>query len=289
MASTLTLPAPVQRFFALFPLHTYPPVPVPVRFPLVKPTLWIAPPRSSVHLDPSLSSDLLSADVECLKWQAYIALRGLSDIAVRWDISPEGGLDGRLPNLHVPASGDSQTQLLPSHGIPAWVDGRVPGPVDALEGYKDEQARDESHAWVSLLEGTVHAALSLSQAPPSFLSALLQSDSKRARSIEAILSPPPAPLTGFSSLFPSFGTNVTLSAVQTRYAEAIASLSERLGTDKWFLGSENPTALDALIFAYLHSILHSRHTTRIEVTRRVNLVTWERRIRAQVQATFCVA
>ncbi|KAF8844872.1 hypothetical protein BDN67DRAFT_894033 [Paxillus ammoniavirescens] len=306
MASTLTLPAPVQRFFAFFPLHTYPPVPVPVRFPLVKPTLWIAPPRNPVHLDPSSSSDLLSADVECLKWQAYIALRGLSDIAVRWDVSPEGGLDGRLPNLHVPASGDSQTQLLPSHGIPAWVDGRVSGPVDALEGYKDEQARDESHAWVSLLEGTVHAALvcssrvclivanhirfqSLSQPPPSFLSTLFQSDSKRARSIEAILSPPPAPLTGFSSLFPSFGTNVTLSAVQTRYAEAIASLSERLGTDKWFLASENPTALDALIFAYLHCILHSRDTTRIEVTRRVNLVAWERRIRAQVQATFCIA
>ncbi|KAF9227827.1 hypothetical protein BS17DRAFT_774375 [Gyrodon lividus] len=289
MASTLTLPAPLQRFFALFPLHTYPPLPVPVRFPLVKPTLWISPPRDTVHFHQSASSDLLSADVECLKWQAYIALRGLSDIAVRWDILPEGGLDGRLPNLHVPASGDSKTQLLPPYNIPAWVDGRVAGPVDALEGYKDDRARDESHAWVSLLEGTVHAALSLSQPPPSFLSTLFQSDSKKARSIEAILSPPPAPLTGFSSLFPSFGTSITLSAFQTRYAEAIASLSERLGTDRWFLGSENATALDALVFAYLHSILHSRDITRIEVTRRVNLIAWERRVRAQVQAAFYVA
>jgi len=31
--------------------------------------------------------------------------------------------------------------------------------ADPLEGYKDEAARDENRAWVSLLEGVVHAAL----------------------------------------------------------------------------------------------------------------------------------
>jgi hypothetical protein len=31
--------------------------------------------------------------------------------------------------------------------------------MDHLEGYKDEGARDESRAWVDLLEGTVQAAL----------------------------------------------------------------------------------------------------------------------------------
>ncbi|KAI0816001.1 hypothetical protein BC628DRAFT_1424377, partial [Trametes gibbosa] len=71
---------------------------------------------------------------------------------------------------------------------------------------------------------------------------------------------------------------------------AIASLSERLGTDKWFLGSSSPTALDALVFAYLHSILHSKeHTLRFEVTRRVNLVAWERRIQSQVRGGFRTA
>jgi metaxin len=33
------------------------------------------------------------------------------------------------------------------------------GAPGVLEGYKDEEARDESRAWVSLLEGDVHAAL----------------------------------------------------------------------------------------------------------------------------------
>ena len=113
---------------------------------------------------------MLSSDVECLKWQAYLALRGLSDVSVRWDVSVDGALDARLPNLHVPlktlpgasdevkASDDGEGELLPAHLIPEWVDGQV-GALDELEGYVDEAAKDESRAWVALLEGNVHAAL----------------------------------------------------------------------------------------------------------------------------------
>ncbi|KIM65365.1 hypothetical protein SCLCIDRAFT_1212537 [Scleroderma citrinum Foug A] len=284
MASTLTLPAPIKKAFSFFPLHTHPPVPLSVRYPLVKPTLWIAPPRTL--LDGNASVDILSSDVECLKWQAYIALRGLTDIAVRWDIPPEGALEGRLPNLHVPADVDSENQLLVAQNIPGWVDSRVASGVDTLEGYQNQQAKDESHAWVSLLEGIVHATLVLSQPTRSFLNAFIQSHGNKGQSIEAILNPPPAPLTGFSSLFPPFGANVTLPTLQGQYTAAVAALSERLGEDKWFLGSMNPTALDALIFAYLHTILHSKDPTRVEVARRANLVAWERHVRAQVQATF---
>jgi len=157
MASTLTLPAPIKKAFSFFPLYAHPPVLVSVRYPLVKPTLWIAPPRTL--LDGNASVDILSSDVECLKWQAYIALRGLTDIAVRWDIPPEGALEGRLPNIHVPAYVDAENQLLAAQNILGWVDSRVASGVDALEGYKNQQAKDESHAWVSLLEGIVHATL----------------------------------------------------------------------------------------------------------------------------------
>ncbi|KAL4067714.1 hypothetical protein V8B97DRAFT_1422963 [Scleroderma yunnanense] len=283
--ATLMLPAPIKKAFSYFPLHTHPEVPVPVRFPLVKPTLWIAPPRKS--LEDSTSINILSSDVECLKWQAYIALRGLTDIAVRWDISSEGALEGRLPNLHVPADSGAENQLLAAQNIPGWVDHRIAGGVDVLEGYKDQHAKDESHAWVSLLEGIVHAALVLSQPTRSLLDTLTQSDGNKGRPIEAILNPPPAPLTGFSSLFPAFGVNVTLPALQGQYTAAIAALSERLGEDRWFLGTMNPTALDALVFAYLHTILHSADPTRLEVARHANLVAWERRVRTQVQAAFC--
>lgn len=47
------------------------------------------------------------------------------------------------------------------------------------------------------------------------------------------------------------------------------------------------TPLDALIFAYLHTVLHTaNHIVRIEVTRRVNLVAWELRVRGLVSAAF---
>ena len=232
--TTMDLPA----FFSRFPLHTLPPVPAPPRVPVVLPTLAIAPPR-----DPAL----LSTDVECLKWQAYLALRGLGHIALRWDISPEGALDARLPNLHLP------DRLLPPRSIPAWADARLDHTPDPLDGYSDQRTKDESHAWIALLEGVVHAALvrpphpppspltspqSLSQPDPPLVSALFQSNASRNRALDTALNPPPPPSSGFTSPFPPFGANIDLSAVQARYAEAIAALSDRLATDKWFLGSQ---------------------------------------------------
>jgi metaxin len=154
--TSLSLPRPLRTFFAYFPLHTYAAIQPPSRFALTSPTLWIVPPRSR-------NDSPLSSDVECLKWQAYLALRGLTGIAVRCDISSDGALDERLPNLQIPPQVDvpvgSKGKLLPAHRIPEWVDERVGGSMDDLEGYRDEVARDESRAWVALLEGTVHAAL----------------------------------------------------------------------------------------------------------------------------------
>ena len=121
--------------------------------------------------------------------------------------------------------------------------------------------------------------------------------------LPAILSPPPAPLTGLSSFLPPFGTRPPRDNILSQYRDAIVSLSERLGTDNWFLGSRlefhpqspdlntqtlfsEPTPLDALAFAYLYCLLHSHETIRIEVTRRVNLVAWEWRVRCLVQSGF---
>lgn len=152
-----SLPKPLGHFFALFPLYTYPPVrPTYIAHAITAPTLWIRPPRNEI---PELE-DLLSRDVECLKWQAYLALRGLSKIQVRWDVTEDGAVESRLPNLHVPlAESDTGGELLATHLIPGWVDGQVGGGQGELEGYADETARDESRAWVSLMEGHVHAAL----------------------------------------------------------------------------------------------------------------------------------
>ncbi|TFK54724.1 hypothetical protein OE88DRAFT_1623709 [Heliocybe sulcata] len=284
--SFLTLPAPLRTFLASFPLYTYPAIQArPAHSKPTHPTIWIHPPLS----DPD--HNLLSADVECLKWQAYIAMRDVEGVRVRCDVKAEGGVGGRLPSLWVPVAlgleGQKEAdegELLPAHLIPAWVDReKAVEKADELEGYKDVEARDESRAWVTLLEGTVHSALITFQ--PT-------STTARSSSVASILTPPPAPLTGLASLFPPYGAHVPSAEVEVKYAEAISALSERLSGDKWFLGSETPTPLDALAFAYLHAILHSSTSggpLRTQVTRRVNLVAWERRVSGLVRAAFVKA
>lgn len=155
MAGYISLPAPLRQFFSLFPLYTHPTVSSPYTAKkITAPTIWVHPPR-----DPD--ADLLSSDVECLKWQAYLALRGLTDVVVRWDVSVDGALESRLPNLHVPLKEgeDGGGELLPAHLIPEWADSHLSSGQGELEGYIDEAARDESRAWVALMEGKVHAAL----------------------------------------------------------------------------------------------------------------------------------
>ncbi|KAI0280514.1 hypothetical protein BGY98DRAFT_1106782 [Russula aff. rugulosa BPL654] len=229
--SLLSVPPALAKLFSFFPLKTYPPL-KPAKVPIINPLLWIHPPRLSV---PSKES-VLSADVECLKWQAHIALRGLRNISVRWDVSQDGAINARLPNLQAPSERTKDPAV---------------GALDDLEGYKDIDSRDESHAWIALLEGDVHAALAMAQPLPSFFyhTVLQLPPSTAQRPVETILTPPPAPLSGFSSPYPP----------------------TCLGHHEWFLGSLGPTALDAAAFAYLHVLLHAEDDLRIEVARRVNL------------------
>ncbi|GJJ10539.1 hypothetical protein Clacol_004766 [Clathrus columnatus] len=289
MAGRVPMPEALKMLYSQFPLrYTAAILPPPLNASSSAPVLWIAPPLAT--------SKYLSTDVECLKWQAYIALRGLKDINIRWDIYSSGGIDGRLPCLWIPPL-DSERQLsrgelLGARTIPGWAD-EIQGEHvwnTESEGYIDENARDESRAWVALLEGVVHAALLIHQSTPSPLSAWLYSPSPALSHMSATLCPPPAPMTGYNSVIPCQGTNIQALSLHQRYQEAISALSERLGTDKWFLGSSGPTPLDALIFAYLHIALHPQvknmERARTEITHHVNLVAWERKVRFIVQGAF---
>ncbi|KAI5121027.1 hypothetical protein M0805_005972 [Coniferiporia weirii] len=290
MASTSTIPIPaiVHKVFSKFPLYTHPSVDAATcqnASLQTRSTLWIAPPGPNAN-------NVLSADVECLKWQSYIALRGVKNIGVRWDIAPEGGIDGRLPSLLAVEVG--KAELLGTRSIPGWVDGVLRKEDDAFEGYRDDLAKDESRAWVALLEGVIHSALVLSKpVPVSLKSLLLYTPSSPAvqtsyqqSSLSMSLTPPPAPLSGISSVFRQYGERVSLSSIQSQYYDAIISLSDRLGEDKWFLGSSGPTALDALAFAYLHILLECPDDVRLDVVRRANLVNWERSVRNIVLTAF---
>ncbi len=331
MASSLSLslPRPLRQFFGLFPLYTNPAITsFDQAHRVTSPTLWI-------HVPWSPDADVLSSDVECLKWQAYLALRGLSDISVRWDVSVDGALDARLPNLHVPlktlsgasdevkASDDGEGELLPAHLIPEWVDGQVSA-LEELEGYADEATRDESRAWVALLEGNVHAALVRSldlPAPrvcrlidfgldphPTPVDIVPQSAvalPEQAASVRGCPDTSPCPAVRHqlapASLWGTCERRCHRAAVQGSYRVSFRTAGHRqmvpwlvvspmlspLGHGRSQLLCSSPTALDALVFAYLHCILHSKdHTLRFEVTRRVNLVAWERRVQTQVRSSF---
>lgn len=148
-SSVFHLPEPLLKLFSAFPLKTYPAIENPYVLKVSKPTIWIHPP-----LDPK--SGHFSRDVECLKWQAYFALRGLKDVEARWDVSPEAGLDGTLPTLQTPDG-----RLLNAEKMVGWVEAtsNTEGPRDELEGYVSADVQDESRAWVTLLETVVHAQL----------------------------------------------------------------------------------------------------------------------------------
>ena len=84
-------------------------------------------------------------------------------------------MNGQLPNLQIPFSGDAKEakslkgqvvvedkgKVIGARTIPTWVDEQlgVSSADEEFEGYRDIMARDESRAWIALLEGAVHAAL----------------------------------------------------------------------------------------------------------------------------------
>ncbi|CAE6466295.1 unnamed protein product [Rhizoctonia solani] len=325
MASpTIPVPAPIKKFFSLFPLYRYP-ANLPPPTPLTSThgaVLLIAPPAYAKYasdpfdLLPGVSH--LSADPESLRWQAYLALRKVGNVHVSWAVGPESG----IPKLVLPVGArkppgidmDSLNESLRDDGaeitekvdasekdpnkveaeairevidparIPAWVDAVQGHSVDGLEGFVDAAARDESRAWVALLDGVVRSALLLATPPPPFLESLLRPRPVNV-TLQSTLSPPPAPLVGLSTPLPlpQSPSRVSTKSLKIEFREAMHALDGRLGKDEWFLGSSEPTGLDALLFAYLHCLLDTNDEIRREVTQRPNLASWHHRVKRLVE------
>ncbi|KZV92181.1 hypothetical protein EXIGLDRAFT_81593 [Exidia glandulosa HHB12029] len=246
MSAKISTPRRLAAFYSHFPLKTLPEV-EGRRPSAATPTLWIQPAPSSP----------LSADVDCLAAQALLALLG-KHVALRTDLTAQGAVDGRLPNLQLPDG-----QLLPAHAIANWAG--APAEVD------------EARAWVSLLRSSIRPALLLHAPRQSLL------DWSRGKRDEwrALLSPPPPPATGLGSPLPVFGTRVDVEGVRHQFAAALHALADRLGRDQWFLGASSPTALDATVFAYLHCAMKVPEL-RASIDAFPALVKWEQHVRAKV-------
>ncbi|CAE6420886.1 unnamed protein product [Rhizoctonia solani] len=323
---TLPIPAPVKKFFSLFPIHRYP-ANLPPPTPLTNArgaVLLIAPPAYAKYASGSDPFDLppgvshLSADPESLRWQAYLALRKVDNVHISWAV----GLESGVPKLVLPVGAkrplgvdinslndsleestsktnekmdinekaqdtveiESIREVIDPGRIPAWVDGTQGRSVDGFEGYVDADTRDESRAWIALLEGVVRSALLLATPPPPFLESLLR-PKPTGITLQSTLSPPPAPLVGLSTPLPLPQTpsRVSSKSLKIEFREAMHALDGRLGSDEWFLGSIEPTGLDALLFAYLHCLLDTNDEMRREVTQRPNLAGWHHRVKRLVE------
>jgi len=252
--STLSVPPSVQRLFSIFPL-----LGVPEQCASTtpsSPTLWIRPPASK-----SLNQ---SQDIVCLKWQAYLVLRGIRNVRLRWDISDDGAIHGRLPSLHLP-NGD----LLGARQIPTWADSVHGSSIDVLEGFRTIELKNESRAWASLLDSSVQAALP-----------------QCSDDLPHLFQPPLPPLSGISNPLPPFGIHVPSSSILLQFRQAIESIAERLGTDEWFLGSSSPTFIDALLYAYLHCALQGPEYLSHEVLKNANLVNWENKVSSTIESAY---
>lgn len=260
------MPGPLKKFYSLFPLYIYPhtEIPPPPAFRTPKglneddedgykvkaiaahPTLFILPPKDA-------SKSLLSSDIECIKWQAYLALREIhGGLRLSWSLASEGALDGQLPNLYLPppqqllnkyppgSNKEIKGELLESKRITSWIDGELGKTTTdddvsgILEGYRSEEARDESKAWLSLLEGDIDAAFVITSPVLPILTRLTTFNSPTHVQTPVLSSP----LTGVSSMIPPLGKRVLHTPIMERYAEGMAALSTRLRHDKWFLGSK---------------------------------------------------
>ncbi|KAF8333952.1 uncharacterized protein EI90DRAFT_490185 [Cantharellus anzutake] len=251
---SLSIPGPIQKFFSIFPLDVLPDQLASATPPF--PTLWIRPPASK------LSNQ--SRDVVCLKWQAYLVLRGVRGVQLRWDISDDGAINGRLPSLHLP-NGD----LLGSGRLPSWADDVQGSNVDPLEGFKNTDLKHESRAWASLLDRNIQAALP-----------------QNSENLSRLFQPPLPPLSGISNPLPPFGSHIPSSSILLQYREAIDSVAVRLDQDEWFLGSASPTFLDALLYAYLHCALQGPESLSNEILKRENLVNWEHKVSEMMESAY---
>jgi metaxin len=140
-----------HKVASAFPLVTYPPLTITAPLSAKdtsEPVLWVHPAQEE-------ESPNLSQDVECLKYQAYLALTltGLR-MKIRTDVDEQGAMNGKLPNLY--ANG----KLMERHDIFGWAAEERGQPEEPeWDGYRDEKTKEESLEWVKLLEGVIHHAL----------------------------------------------------------------------------------------------------------------------------------
>lgn len=274
----IQVPAPVKKFFATFPLQTYPAIqPRTTKSTTTIPTLYA--------YGPGWLDGWASFDIECLKWQAFLRFATV-DFDVKYCNEPTASPSGQLPFLLIPST-DSSAKVGPKC---------LAGPD--ISKYAQEHGDDasllensdiaDSKAFIALAETQLHSAVIFHlwadqenfqrivekygaiHIHNEYLRRVVMEERRRA------------------VLEKTFVRNGTLNREQV-YAgakEALAALKSQLESSDtdYFFSSSKPTVLDAIVFAYVQTIItfpcakghselkdyvHSHHGELVSHSRRI--------------------
>ncbi|KAF9986141.1 hypothetical protein BGZ75_002187 [Mortierella antarctica] len=241
---------PFYRFLARFPLRQSPAPHVRAR--PVRPVMyayapgWLAPQQQgNSENTPRIVG---SFDVDSLKWMAYLKFNHI-EFDIKPAFEPTMSPSGKLPFLALPNG-----SLVTADGFEAFVQENKPKSTTAQLNL-DEAA--EAVAFTSLAESKIHSALiyTLWFEAPHFeattrqhyfghhnrLLATLLEYLEKSRIVQSML------LTR---------TQIDRELIFDEAVTAIDALAVELGDkNEYFFGKDEPSGLDAIVFAYLHVIL----------------------------------
>ncbi|KAI8598951.1 hypothetical protein EDD21DRAFT_381092 [Dissophora ornata] len=240
---------PLYKFLARFPLKQSPaphtrPRPVKVILYAYAPG-WKTGQES---LDESSKPAVGSFDVDSLKWMTYLKFSDI-EFEVKPAFEPSMSPSGKLPFLAL-----SNGSFITSDGFEAWVQENksqsATAKLDLLEAA-------ESLAFITLAESKIHAALlyTLWFEPSHFYTTTRQHYFGHYNwLLTKLLSYLEKSNVATSMLLTR--TQIDRELIFEEAATAIESLAVQLGDEnEYFFGKSGPSALDAVVFSYLHVIL----------------------------------
>ncbi|GAB5588091.1 Metaxin-2 [Umbelopsis nana] len=233
---TIELPAFLEPFkLKKLPLKTFPATYEPSR-----------PDKPALHIfGPGWEANHTSFDVDCLAMQIYLKFCGV-DFDVVLSNEPYSSPKGKLPYLVVPPD-----HCLYGEQIHHWLE-----KTEKQKKLSNEAESSEAKAFIAMVEKMLGAALMF-----SLWLEPLNANELTCPKYFAQVSSPIDKLLAYrkkeevvQSLLIDRDVLIREEIYQAA-AEALSALSVKLGSKEHYFGSEHPTYVDAIAFAYFHIIL----------------------------------
>ncbi|CAO3565397.1 unnamed protein product [Mortierella alpina] len=241
---------PFYRFLARFPLRQSPAPhvrPRPVR-PIMyayAPGWMAAQQQESSEKAPKIVG---SFDVDSLKWMAYLKFNHI-EFDIKPAFEPTMSPSGKLPFLALPNG-----SLVTADGFEAFVQENKPKSATAQLNL-DEAA--EAVAFTTLAESKIHSALTYTlwfEAPHFEATTRQHYFGHHNRLLATLLEYLEKSRIVHSMLLTR--TQIDRELIFDEAVTAIDALAVELGDkNEYFFGKDEPSSLDAIVFAYLHVIL----------------------------------